>query len=274
MEQTEKNAIQVLFSRVGYSTEFTENLINEISKTENQDLEKLISDYEENANKNILGKKSFQENFLQPKIDEENSKYAKGLRGKLFSQFGVSEEVAKTIIANAKGNTLNEIADLIADIKNNATNTDDMTKKQLADYQSKVERSETLLKEKLIEIEQEKEKSTKSEIKANENILLLDAFYSISNKIIPNLNKDTVKKTAFSLLREKYKIDESGTLRYKAKDEPVYKNGSSEFLTIPEAMFSILEKDGYIVLSNIDDIESKKQTAKVSSGGMKNYGGF
>lgn len=274
MEDIEKERLRVLYTRAGYPTEFTENLLNEVSKPENPDLEKLISEYEETASKTIVGKKSFQEKFLQPKIDEENSKYAKGLRGKLFSQFGVSEEVAKTIIANAKGNTLNEIADLIADIKNNATNTDDMTKKQLADYQSKVERLDSLLKEKDTEIEQEKEKSTKSEIKAKENILLLDAFYSISNKIIPNLNKDTVKKTAFSLLREKYKIDESGTLRYKAKDEPVYKNGSSDFLTIPEAMFSILEKDGYIVLSNPDDKDDKKQSAKVSSGGMKNYGGF
>lgn len=255
MEQHEKERLTAVFTRLNIGKEKVDKLIAEVEKTDNPDLESLISEYDNELETIVSQKPTFKDKFVKPQIDEELQKNLNGIRGSLFSKVNlIPEDRKKAIVVAANGNFQQAINDLITEIQHTTTNIDEVTKRQIQDLSNKLQNMEGLLSQKELEAKEAAEKAIKSEKRLQVNTALINEFSNITPFVSETLNKDIVKKTAMDAVKSKYNIDVTPEgnvfLRSKSSNDIVFKPNTNNHLTIQDVMLEFIKESGFMKLSN------------------------
>lgn len=255
MESHEKERLTAVFTRLNIGKEKVDKLIAEVEKTENPDLESLISEYDNELESIVSQKPTFKDKFVKPQIDEELQKNLNGIRGSLFAKVNlIPEDRKKAIVVASNGNFQQAINDLITEIQHTTTNIDEVTKRQIQDLSNKLSNMEGLLSQKELEAKEAAEKATKAERRLQVNTALINEFANITPFVSETLNKDIVKKTAMDAVKSKYNIDVTPEgnvfLRSKSSNDIVFKPNTNNHLTIQDVMLEFIKESGFMKLSN------------------------
>jgi hypothetical protein len=279
MELHEKERLKTLFIRNNINDESIDGMLDEIGKPaeEAADIESYIPKLRTQFEKAVISSPDFKSKHITPELEKELQKELNGVRGSVLTTLNMPVEIVTQILEsnrNAKGdvNFAGAMRDAVTYVKNDKTQGDELTKKQLADLNDKFRQAESVISQKEAEIAELGKKTVYAEEKFQVKAHLLQAFSNLIPIVAANV--DICRDAAFKDVRSKYYVDPStGMLRDKVSKELVYETGTAKPLEIGKVMKSFLDGAGLLKQSynNPEPIPVIKPMEKVKTDPMAFY---